>query len=179
MNEEKLESGIFGNADVIFGGKIGATIGELKEEDFYVVLCLYELSKKYELGVIPTNEDFDREPEATLMFKDVKSIEIVQEWLEEAKQTLLQNTNGEKYISYSKDFQDVANTVIVDGFVVKSRNDEKINLIDEVINKNDLIIEKDRILYCFFKEETKYRVESIVNELFVRGRDCRDKVKFM
>lgn len=62
------------------------------------------------------------------------------------------------YSSHSKRFQEVASLYIKDGEVIKYRGHDLDEVTDENIlretnHKNKVIIEKDKILYCYFKEE--------------------------
>jgi len=89
-----------------------------------------------------------------------------------------------EYGSYSKKFQEVASLYIKDSCVLKYRGGEKCHLTNEDINneinkKNRVIIEKDKHLYCYFKDEEKSRVTDIVDLLKNNNLDIKTKVELV
>lgn len=74
------------------------------------------------------------------------------------------------YSSHSRRFQEVASLYIKDGEVIKYRGHDLEEATDEQIvremnHKNKVIIEKDKVLYCYFKDEDKYVINRIIKEL--------------
>lgn len=88
--KKDYESGIDGEATMIFGGKIGAKVystkvgGKLQE-----VVAIKELNHKVEVGA--DGQHYDEETfkeldsQVHMVFDNVESIEVVQRWLAEAK----------------------------------------------------------------------------------------------
>lgn len=69
-----------------------------------------------------------------------------------------------KYLRFSKQFEDVANIVIIDGEVIKNRN----NIIDinqEIINNNKVIVQTNGKLTCYFNKKDKKDLVFIISRL--------------
>ena len=90
MNEI-LESRIDGEADVIFGGKIGACTNSLKIEQPNRVLRIGELNENLGIGTWNNNineSSFKEGFQVNLVFTNPDSIDVVIDWLKETKKEL-------------------------------------------------------------------------------------------
>lgn len=87
-----MESGLYcsedeKNAYVVFGGKIN-TVAAKDDEEKIVAILLQELDKKLEIGT-KKSEDWDKEkPTIHLIFNNTKSIDVLIDLLQSAKQQL-------------------------------------------------------------------------------------------
>lgn len=87
MNEI-LESRIEGEADIIFGGKIGSKFASIQDvNEPHIVLRLGEVQEKSEVGV-PTKFNFINDCQVNMIFTNPKSIDVVIGYLEKAKKEL-------------------------------------------------------------------------------------------
>ena len=90
----KVESGVFGEAEVIFGGKVGASLGKADDVNVpHIVVMFEELNKNMEIGIDTSKEDCHKTPQVFMLFDNIESIEVVQKILELGKQELINKLN--------------------------------------------------------------------------------------
>ncbi|WP_346938070.1 hypothetical protein [uncultured Clostridium sp.] len=75
-----------------------------------------------------------------------------------------------EYSSHSKMFQDIASIYIKDGEVIKYRGGDIIEVTDELItneikNRNKVIVEENKYLRCYFKDDDKSILEDRIRQL--------------
>lgn len=94
--EDILESRIQGEADIIFGGKIGSITTELKDIVTHnIVLRIGELKEKHEVGEF-NNSEFADDFQVNMIFTNPNSIDAVIGWLEVAKEELNNKINNKE-----------------------------------------------------------------------------------
>lgn len=87
----KAESGIYGKSIVVCGGKISAVIGTSKGVDKpHVVLGLLELDEQMGVGESRDITKPQNDPQTLIFFDNIKSIEVVEDYLKHAKAELMQ-----------------------------------------------------------------------------------------
>lgn len=88
----EIQSGVYGNATVIFGGRIGGKIGRIKDFNKpHVVLSFDELNANYAVGRNIATTDRNN-TQVSLVFDNIKSIEIMKTWLNDVAILLKQST---------------------------------------------------------------------------------------
>lgn len=90
MKSEIFISKDSGELFVVFGGKIHLAIGENKKHKTASVM-FQELDKQYDLCSKHEEQWDSNKPTVHFVFDDVRSIDVVQEALEEAKKILKNN----------------------------------------------------------------------------------------
>ena len=93
---QEIKSGIRGEAEIIFGGKIGCCTTSVKVNKPNVAIRIGELKESLPIGQITKEEDYKEGFQVNLVFDNIKSIETVQEWLEHAKMRLREQLEGDK-----------------------------------------------------------------------------------
>ena len=91
---DKLESGIQGQANIIFGGKIGSTLTKLNTDEFNVVLRVGELKEVQTIGLAEKDREYEDGYQVHMIFNKVESIDAVMKWLELAKEKLQNQIEG-------------------------------------------------------------------------------------
>ena len=94
---KNLESQIKGQAEIIFGGKIGACISKVNIDKPNVAVRIGELKEVLEIGVFTKKSDYKDGFQVNMVFDSVRSIEVVQEWLEHAKEKLNNQLEGKEW----------------------------------------------------------------------------------
>lgn len=93
-----LESRIDGEADIIFGGKIGACTNSLNIEEPNRVLRIGELNENLGVGTWNNSineSNFKEGFQVNLVFTNSDSIDVVIDWLKETKKELNDKLNKE------------------------------------------------------------------------------------
>ena len=94
---EKLESGIEGYANIIFGGKIGSTLAKLNIDEPNVILQVGELKEYQTIGVTEKNREYKDGYRVNMIFNKIESIDAVMKWLELAKEKLQNQLDGKEW----------------------------------------------------------------------------------
>lgn len=95
-NELKIESGVFGEGAVVFGGKVNGLVYSTYADRPNVVIGFRELDKVYNIGAEPDEVNRDVETQIHLVFDNVESIDIVREWLDCARELLIEDIKESK-----------------------------------------------------------------------------------
>lgn len=83
----KYQSGILGNAEVFFGGKISVGLISAKDKTFHGI-SLAENYKAGEVGGTIPDSVYIHEPQVILAFDNIKSIEIMERALMQVREML-------------------------------------------------------------------------------------------
>jgi len=94
---KNLESQIKGQSEIIFGGKIGACISKANIDKPNVAVRIGELKEVLEIGVFTKKSEYKDGFQVNMVFDSVRSIEVVQEWLEHAKEKLNNQLEGKEW----------------------------------------------------------------------------------
>ena len=94
---DKLVSEIQGNANIIFGGKIGSVLTKLKTEEPNIVLRVGELKEEETIGLVDKNREYKDGYQVHMIFNKVESIDAVMKWLELAKEKLQNQLDGKEW----------------------------------------------------------------------------------
>lgn len=94
---KNLESGIVGNANIIYGGKIGGTISRIKSDEPNVVVRIAELQDKQVIGEVEENRIYKTDFQVNMVFDKIESIDAVMNWLERAKEKLNNQLEGKEW----------------------------------------------------------------------------------
>lgn len=94
---KEIKSGINGEAEIIFGGKIGACISKINIDKPNVVVRIGELKEVLQIGVFTKKSEYKEGFQVNMVFDKIESIEIVQEWLENAKKRLNNQLEGKEW----------------------------------------------------------------------------------
>ena len=86
--KEMFKSGAYGNAAVVFGGKIGAYVRPAKIGRPNCMIAFSELENKFNPGDTITEGSYNGETQVHLIFDSIESINVVQGYLNKAKYIL-------------------------------------------------------------------------------------------
>ena len=94
---DKLESGIEGYANIIFGGKIGSRLAKLNTDEPNIVLQVGELKEMQTIGSAEKDREYKDDFQVHMIFNKVESIDAVMKWLELAKEKLQNQLDGKEW----------------------------------------------------------------------------------
>lgn len=81
------------------------------------------------------------------------------------------------YSSYSEKFLYVADLYIKDGATIKNRENNNISneiIENKIINREKVIIEKEKVLHCYFKKEDEFLIKDILKT--IRDNDIKKNI---
>lgn len=93
----KLNSEIRGQANIVFGGKIGGAITKFKTDEPNIILRIGELSKEKSIGDTTEDNDYEKDFQVNMIFNNIESIKIVKKWLDMAEEKLQNQLEGKKW----------------------------------------------------------------------------------
>ena len=94
---QEIKSGIRGNAEIIFGGKIGGCTTSVKIDKPNVAIRIGELKAVLPIGVPTKKFNYEKDFQVNLVFDKIESIETFQKWLDNAKVKLQNQLEGKDW----------------------------------------------------------------------------------
>ena len=86
--KNQLKSEIQGNANIIYGGKIGGAISRLERDEPNVIIRIGELQEINIIGQIEKDRKYKDGYQVNMVFNNLESIDAVMNWLEVARENL-------------------------------------------------------------------------------------------
>jgi len=93
----KLNSEIRGQANIVFGGKVGSSLSKLTIEEPNIVIRIGELELVQTIGIVEENRKYKNGFQVNMVFSNIESIKAVRKWLDLAEEKLQNQLEGKKW----------------------------------------------------------------------------------